>query len=385
MKKLSIVVVSVFLVAVFLIPKEGLSSKKIPPVMYQFLTKLVNLSSYMYDEKAFTSKKHDKTIENNLKDMKELSHELKHHQRLMTPGYEKTADHFIENINRVHTSFSKGNKRYAYRLFRSTLHACSNCHTQESSHNSMSWNFTEFSLPKEDMHRAHFYYTVRGYEQAWTLYIKVIEDYGKGHTNNNYVDASFDKLLTIALRVDRNPEKLRLQLKNLKNTNKLPVYFQDQIALWTAELKNLEKKKGYRFLEKDAQDFDAYIDDLYRSVYPFAKQGRSQKVVMKYATGMMFEFVNNRPKDKTQAMLYWLGVSNFALDQYESSLLGERFLQECIEDYQPTLLSHKCYYALEDQWVIGFSGSSGIHLPMDLEKKLKAYRKKLNIDQPWLN
>ncbi|MCB0272065.1 MAG: hypothetical protein KDD46_03510 [Bdellovibrionales bacterium] len=384
-KKLSLFIGISCLLLVIGFSSMGWGAKAVPPVMYQFLSKLVSISPYMYNEDQFNADKNDKLIAKNLLELKKLSQDLKHHERLMTPGYEITANYFINNINEVYDAFSSKKKHYAFRLFRSTLHACSNCHTQESSTSSMSWNFSDFSLPKDDFDRANFYYTVRGYDQAWELFSGVVSSYGKKQKNDSQLNDSLGRLLIIALRVQRNPAKFREFLQKLPNRDLMPVYFQNQIQLWISELTNVEKENGYQYLSKKPSEFDQYIDDLYRAVYPFPKQGRSPKVVMEYASGLMFEFINNRPQDKTQAMLFWLGVSNLSLDKFESSLMGEKFLQHCIEDYSPTLISHKCYHALEDQWVIGFSGSSGIHLPIDLEKKLKSYRKKLNIDQPWLN
>lgn len=374
----------VVLVCMLVFLQQGLAAKPVPSVMYQFLARVVDLSPFIYDQEAFVTDKNSKKIAQDLQAMQELSAELTHHTRLTTPGYEKSAGVFIENINRVHDAFEHGHKAYAYRLVRSTLHACSSCHTQEKSMKLMHWDFSSMNLPKKVLDQANLYYTVRGFEQAWTRYKEVVSSYGKKHSNNHDLDQALDRLLIIALRVDRDPKKVRTFLEGL-GPLKLPAYFQNQNAQWITELQNLEKEQGYQFLDKTGPAFESYINDLYRSVYPFARPGRSQKVVMEYATGMMFEFINNRPQDITQGMLYWLGVSNLELDEFEAALLGEQFLQDCIEKYRPTLISHQCFTALEDQWVIGFSGSSGIYLPFDLEKKLKDYRQKLNIDQPWRN
>lgn len=360
-------------------------NKEVPPVMYQFLTKMVALADYLYYEEAFLSPVNEKTIESNLSELKTMSKELKHHKRLQTPGYEQSADYFIQNMGRAHDAFKDGKKRYAWRLFRSTLHACSSCHTQEQSKESMSWNLSNLKLPDDPYERGQFYFTIRGYDQAWAMFAEVIDTYGRKHKNNHYIDVAMDRMLIIALRMKREPKDLITYMDGMSNRSLMPKYFQDQLKLWEKELKNMGKLKEDDLLDQSPEEMEVFIDDLYREVYPFPQKNRSQKVVMEYATGLMFEYMNNRPNDVTQKMLYWLGISNVALDQFESSLMGEKFLQHCIEDYNPSLVSYQCYNALEDQWIIGFSGSSGIYLPMDLEEKLASYRKKLNLTRPWLN
>jgi|GEM_PF-5868255 len=371
----------------FSLPHIGHTSKKhVLPTMYAFLDRIMKISPEIYDETIFTSPKKREDVEQTLLELRVLSKKLKQHKGLQTPGYEVTADYFIDNIQQVHESYRDGNRKYAQRLFRSTLHACSHCHTQESSNRNMRWDFSQFQLPKKPIDQASFYYTIRKYAPAWDLFSKVVQTYGKDHKNKKNLETALNRLLTISLRVDRKPQKMVTFLNNLNNKREMLPYFQSLIKSWTKELTNLQKNKNTaQLLEKKAPYFSNAVDLLYRDIFPFPKDGRSGRVVMEYVTGIMFEYVNKHPKNPPQKILYWLGISNLSLDKFESSIIGVKFLEKCIDNYKMTPVSNSCFDALEEHWVLGFSGSSGIKLPIDLQDILRAYRKKLNVEQPWLN
>jgi hypothetical protein len=358
-------------------------AKEVPSVMYQFLVELVGLSDVLYDEEAFGDAQHQKHVEQSLARLKDLSKGLKHHKRLMTPGYEVSADYFTDQIQEAHQAYKDGHHRYAWRQFRSTLHACSHCHAQESTKKHVTWNFADFDLVQDPYNRANFYYTVRGYDQAWTLFADMVSEYRRNSITHKQLDQALNRMLSIALQMNRQPKKMHDFLTGLTSINRFPKSIEQEVALWIEELKRLMQIDAKALLQMPLHEFEAYMDNLYRDVYPFPKLGRDQKVVTAYLAGLVSEYMNSKPKQKTQRMMYWLGSSYLEMDALETSMLGEKYLQHCIVDYPPNMISDICYHALEDHWMMDFSGSKGMDLPADIQETLKMYRERLDIRQPW--
>lgn len=384
MKKISHLIM---LLCVFIIQRQSLAqtvdkSAEIPPVMYQFLSELMQLQPYLYDHEAFISDANQKVVSEHLQQFSELSKQLKKHDRLATPGFKIPADIIVKQLYDVNEAYQSGHRGYAWRALRSTFNNCSQCHTQVAQatgrKKAPAWNFEDQKLPKDPMERADFWFMIRGYDKAFDQFSSVVQKYGKEHKDQFKLQKALRGILTITLRIDQSPEKALDYLNGLKNIAVFPKHLRDDIQTWKNELTNLKTLPPMNIRTTSVKTLEDLIEDLFRSAYPIPREGRSKEVAVEYGSGLVFEFVNQRPKEVTQRMYYWLGISIIELNHFDFTSFGDSFLKGCIENFEPTPISSECYAALEENWLFGYSGSSGVFLPKSYKEELKRLEKRLN-------
>lgn len=374
-----------FLIALFGLGRQAFaqqaasSKQDVPPVMYGFLAHILDLQPYLYSREAFTSDQNQKHVAEQLQQFAELSQQLKKHDRLQTPGFKIPASTIIKQLQDINDSYREGHRDYAWRSLRSTFNSCSQCHTQVSQATQRKqapvWKFENQSLPKDPMELADFWFMIRAYDKAFEQFSQVVKSYDKTLGDQFKLRKALAHILTISLRIDQAPEKALEYLNQIKNIKTYPKYLQDEIQTWKSELTNLKTLPPMNISNVSVKTLENLIEDLFRSAYPIPREGRSKEIALEYGSGLLFEFVNQRPKEVTQRMYYWLGISTIELDRFDFTSFGDAFLKECIEDFKPTPISEECYQALKDNWIFGYSGSAGIFLPKSNIQELKRLEK----------
>ena len=367
-----------FLTTLFLLGYSFAQQNKpeVPPVMYNFLSEIMALQPYLYSEEAFTSDQNQKFVSEHLSAFAKTSEQLKKHDRLKTPGFQIPAAIIVKQLQDVHDAFDTGHKNYAWRSLRSTLHSCSQCHTQVSKiRPAPMWSFEQSSLPKDPAEVGDFWFMVRSYDKAYAEYVKVVNEYGVKSKDQFKLRRALRGILTISLRIDQSPERALDFLNGLTSRKILPEYLKSDIQSWKNELTNLKSLPPIIIDTVSVSELEKLVEDLFRSVYPIPREGRSKEVAIEYGSGLLFDFVNKRPKEITQRMYYWLGVSHIELGRYDFTSFGDQYLKECIEKFPPSPISEECFNTLNDNWIFGYSGSAGTFLPSSLKEELNRLEK----------
>ena len=90
---------------------------------------------------------------------------------------------------------------------------------------------------------------------------------------------------------------------------------------------------------------------------------------------------NRTPKERSNAALayYWLGVVEArSLDGFWVNL-SERHLEAAIRSDPKGAIAEKAYSLLEETQVLGYGGSSGSHLPLDVWNLLHELRQLMGL------
>lgn len=376
---LTLLTFSLFSFNRLLFAQEESSSKQTPPVMFEFLSHILDLQPYLYSRDAFVADQNQKFISTQLQEFSDLAQQLKKHARLQTPGFKIPATTIINELYDVNSSYQAGHRDYAWRSLRSTLNSCSQCHTQVSQETgreqNTDWRFDKQSLPKDPMELGDFWFMIRAYDKAFGQFSYIVQRYGKGDKDQFKLRKALRRILTITLRIDRSPEKALNYLNQVKNINSFPKYLRDDIQTWKNELRSLTLLPPMNVKTTDVHTLENLIEDLFRSAYPIPREGRSKEIAMEYGSGLIFEFINQRPKEITQRMYYWLGISTIELNRFDFTFFGDSFLKACIENFAPSPISSECYVALRDNWIFGYSGSAGVFLPKSNQEELKRLEK----------
>jgi hypothetical protein len=347
-------------------------NEEVPPAMYGFLSHILELQPMLYSREEFSSDKNQKFVSRHLQDVVDLSQELKKHKRLQTPGFKVPADIIVKELHDVNDAYKNGHRDFAWRSLRSTLHKCSQCHTQVSQvRPKLLWTFDQKNLPTDPMEQGDFWFMIRYYENAFAQFSKVVSSYGKTHNDQFKLKKALKYIMTICLRIDQSPDKAMNYLEKLPNQKVFPKYLSDEIRVWKNELLVLTTLPPINPRTIAPKEMEKYVDDLLRSIYPIPREGRSKDIASRYASGLLFDFANHRSKEVTQRMYFWLGVSSQELDKFEVTSFGDPYLKDCIEKFPPNPISEECYIALEDDWIFGYSGSAGTFLPQSNKNELQ--------------
>jgi hypothetical protein len=377
---LAFIAVNLFFLGQFAFAQQPNAPKQeVPPVMYGFLAHILDLQPYLFSKEAFVADENQKFVGDKLQEFTKLSEQLKKHDRLQTPGFRIPAKIIVKELRDVSDAYQAGHRDYAWRSLRSTFNSCSQCHTQVSQisqrKQAPAWKFENDKLPKDPMEQADFWFMIRSYDKAFEQFSRVVQGYNKKNNEQFKLRAALQHILTISLRINQSPQKALDYLTQLKNVNDFPQYLRNDIEVWKNELTNLKTLPPMDTRTVAVKTLENLIEDLFRSAYPIPREGRSKEIAMEYGSGLLFEFVNQRPKEVTQRMYYWLGISTIELNRFDFTYFGDTFLKECIENFAPTPISEQCYIALKDNWIFGYSGSAGVFLPKSHKDELNRLEK----------
>jgi hypothetical protein len=83
--------------------------------------------------------------------------------------------------------------------------------------------------------------------------------------------------------------------------------------------------------------------------------------------------------DEESEALYLAGKSYEHLNDISPMELHENYYKACIYNKPGSDIAKKCYRTLEDAVTASYTGSSGVHVPVDVEVWLKELKKKSEI------
>jgi hypothetical protein len=72
-----------------------------------------------------------------------------------------------------------------------------------------------------------------------------------------------------------------------------------------------------------------------------------------------------------------MGICYLTLDQDFFMDFDRMYLRTCIQEYPKSPIAKKCYNLLEESIYLGYSGSSGTHIPLDVMKELNRFKKRI--------
>ncbi|MEW5742691.1 MAG: hypothetical protein AB1938_27485 [Myxococcota bacterium] len=173
--------------------------------------------------------------------------------------------------------------------------------------------------------------------------------------------------MAILVRVKDDAKATAALLDGLSKRSDLPPFLRGTLAAWRADVAAWEKEK-----------FDALKatpDALYRRAQELVQKANGGRVFLSderrdvaylRASAYLNLALGKNPKLKTRGeALYLLGVCAGAL---KSPLLWDvdlLFFETCVRENPKSKLARRCFQQLSDRLYLGYTGSSGTHIPED--------------------
>lgn len=292
------------------------------------------------------------------------------------PALPYLAGQMKQDIERAYLSVQDGHAEYAKAVIRSSTAYCVACHTRTKSG-------TEFPLMKafaEPLKKASWITKIEFLAASRQFDAVMSEVMGKLSQPLTPGLSALDleratrMALSIAVRVKKSPTKASFLAEAVTKSSSATVAMKQSAEVW---------KKDIAAWQKDRSKFES-DEDLLKAARTLVEPATSQDPLgghaeVKYlrATVLMHELLKTYPKSVNIAeALYIIGVSYRALQDLGLWSLQDMYFMACIDQAPHTKLSQTCYKEYESSVTLGYSGSSGIHIPKAVRTHLDKLKEK---------
>jgi hypothetical protein len=343
-----------------------------------------DLLPYVYDREAFQDPKNHDIIDRHLKQFAQAARHIKPETGKQILGDDLLVEYSLaslsENLNRSVNSFEQGQLEYSRSVTKASLGYCFQCHSVTQPGKSALWNLDQLqNLKVAPLERADLLVATRKYDQALTYMESQLNspDFIKSYAFD--FEAMLRRYLALIIRVENAPHRAQRELNKILAQKDTPHYIVEQADGWRESLKTWGKEKKTAGLTNPKALFEA-VDKHFKKAEGIQHYEKDHAGDVEYlrATAQLHEGLKylKTPADQARA-LYDLGRAYEVLDELGSWNLHETYYEACIDKAPKTDVAKKCYSRLEARLYMGYSGSSGVHLPTEQRDRLKKLKEKI--------
>jgi hypothetical protein len=229
----------------------------------------------------------------------------------------------------------------------------------------------------------------RQYQDAKRYYLSSLQTAQARYDHQTI--STLDRLLVIAIDIDKQPAEFRQWLSQFSNQLKQQASQAENSALnpllrdieyWikgidnkqsTLLISNLDHNKAKKLIKEHVLQYQGtkgpvIINEEKRPFYIWL---RGQLHRLAYQENQL------QAQDDRAELLYWLAICDRVLEYQFQYSLSELYLKECIVGYPGSKYARQCYNELERDMVFSYSGSSGTHIPEDVKNSLETLKQSL--------
>lgn len=307
---------------------------------------------------------------------------IKSDPMLNSPLFANSKELITKYVSEINGTHSTENMAYTkYRIER-VISLCVSCHTQLP-HNAFPpvkrKRILKAEVGTNFEKEIQLAFLLRDYSYAQSLLTQKIEEELRKGKAFSSVERYFIELVKVQLTYNNDLSGLKktlLQLKNKfsdKDLANIITSSEKRISLWEKmEINNTDETLIEHFIklhlnknEKELVDQVYFING--ESLVNFA-----------LINGMLTNYIlKNEKSKKLSKYLYWKGLLENQSDTQSFHSFGDSFLRECIEISPRTEIGLKCFKAYKYSIELGFTGSSGTHVPEDIQSMLKTLEQKV--------
>ncbi|MCB0320943.1 MAG: hypothetical protein KDD60_08450 [Bdellovibrionales bacterium] len=327
----------------------------------------LNLQEYLLDADRFQAPENRAKILGLIEQMDNSFHEIAPDDARYSkiPGFQSHLTSLKTMLSDVQMSLKEGNSSWAFWRVKTISNHCITCHTSYAPE----VQFIDESTQAEKLNalqRGEFFLSSRQFEKAREAFYEAAAAPSMPRAT---LDA-LRKWLILYTRVSPEPKEALQKLQALfsREKNHLTLYEQEVIQnwegslqRWTAEPKQkLEPLEAAEKLLKSALQMDNPLFD------------QTDEVNLLRATALLHETLGTPELEvkKRRRALYLLGLCYSKLPLFFINELPDIYLEQCIREYPNTEEAKKSYRLLHEVITLGFTGSSGTHIPDDVALRL---------------
>ncbi|MBX7231868.1 MAG: hypothetical protein K1X29_07255 [Bdellovibrionales bacterium] len=362
--------------------KEDADAKSWAGEMQGMAKEVHELIPYIYSRQAFNDPKNFNKISHGLKKLSSQVHQISPEMGKTFFGEDPLVSYSLINLQsdltRAAESFQMGQVEYARGVALAATNHCFRCHSLTKVGAQAQWDVNKMtSVNMRPMEKADLIVASRHYEQAIQFLEGLMMDKEYMQNFPFEYETGLRKYLTLMIRVEKNPNRAATQIKRVLGFKELPYSVMEKAKVWQSSLlewKNSLGKKNKKSLVDQAKRRIARGMELQQ----FAKDHVGDIEFLR-ATELVHEFLRQEKNPEKNSLViaeayFLLGQAYEVLDDLGDWNLHEAYFESCIKNAPRTVLAQKCYGRLESSVYLGFSGSSGVHIPANEKERLKKYK-----------
>lgn len=344
-------------------------------------TVMVELLPDLVDENKFSDIKNRARVQKNINRLTEvsslISHGLEKNFSQTDPTIQIVSHYFADNLKNAQRGYDQQRYDYSRFLLMNTMSYCIECHTRTQS----GVSFDGFQLSKQldslnVVQKIEYYVAVRQYNAA----LKLIEETLQSEAKLPMFGG--EKILRYGLGVTvkflNDPDKTLALLSIPDKANHLPYFLRDDIKQWkksAQDWKNENTSKSAQTLTAKVVQAESLIKKA-NALNSKLSSSNAGHIETLRANAILTLGFQGKPDHKTAAKMFYLtGQTYEMIPDHLFWTMHESFYAACIHQLPHSEQAMQCYRSFEESVVLGYSGSSGTHVPPDVLEELTSLRK----------
>lgn len=356
--------------------------------MQAMMKEALILFPFAFNDEKFNDPKNAPTIHASLDALVKYSEELKGHAShfkreeglKIDPSFPFIAEAFESELIHAQSRFDHGadKNKEAQGFLRSAIAKCMLCHSQTSIGPELELDpfkpqFAALSVSD----RFLAFTATRQFDKA----LGVLEDSAKElkQTKPKYadLDRSTRAAIAILVRVKRDPKRAVEFIDKMTAVDTAPSIYKNDLKGWKKSLLAWQAEKpvsltSARMLFEEATK----IKQSAEKAHKLAPNYENVDVPLLRSTGLLHDLLSNYPKSEYRAKSYMMLASNYeALPGFAIWDLSDEYLGACIQENPHSEVGEKCFRLYDESITLGYSGSSGTHIPDTVKEQLARLKK----------
>jgi hypothetical protein len=212
----------------------------------------------------------------------------------------------------------------------------------------------------------------RQFEAALSTYEKMFSSRTVSPSNIANSGA-FEDYLKICVRVEKDCNRAAATFETIRRREGVPLFLDSRLERWVEDLKEIGKNDSMKESDPLDRGRELLRDAQYRCAFPNDPQGT---VLFVAASGYLHRYLKTSPSDpKRLAEIYYLlGVAESHVSTSYWWSETDCLLENAIRSAPSSVYARMAYNFLEEYTASGYTGSSGVNIPPQVQERLDELR-----------
>lgn len=347
--------------------------------MQELKQNLTDLLPLVVDPIQYNLPQNQKIIDEKVKRLATLSRSVTHSLDLMQkdPSIQFLSKAFSEDVDRINQSLNMGKRDFArYNLMNVTSY-CIECHTRTSTGPSFqSPEFSQTLSKLSGLDRGEYLLAIRQFDRALKEFSSFIDESFKNQSHLSDLAFNLDRAvrysLSITVKYLKDPKKSMEIVQKIRSASGTPFYLQQNALGWEISIKKWMKEKRNK---------DTSVNGILKMCRQWIREGREGQgesgerggdiYFLRALSDLHLILSAKLTPSQLGEALYLTGLGYEAIRDLSIWTLHENYYESCVRKVPHSEWSAKCYHRFEESVYFGFTGSSGVQIPVEAMKKLQ--------------
>ncbi len=352
--------------------------------MQNMLSDVLTLFPYAFDDTKIIDPASASKLKMSMKSLAKHSSELKKHTAKFTqedglkidPSFPFIAEAFEREIKSAEYAFRSENSfnPQAQNYLRAAISKCILCHTQseigpEIKLDQFKKHFATLSSSDKFLALA----ATRQFDEAMDEFAKTLRESKIVKTDQFKIDRDSKAALAIAVRVKKDPKRALSLINEIAESGSVSQTLLKDLKGWKKAVLAWQAETPME-LNSDEELFSMAkgLIDSSRRKERSLDDYENASVSLLRASSYLHTLLSSYPNSLLRAKSYILLASTYdLLPGFNLWEIPDEYLGACIKENPHSEIGEKCFQDYKELVVLGYSGSSGIHIPTDVRKHLE--------------